>query len=262
MKATRQAVIRYFSLNKLDMRFSGILLLMATLMIAGSCKKDKEGSLTLHFLAQAEGNPLEMFKTLSSTGAHPLQFSHVSMLISDIQLLTTSGSEYLKDVALVDMSFDDLTSASDGFTIRIDKVPANTYRGISFGIGVPPELNNDSPSDFPSSNPLSRTGYYWEAWNSYIFMKIEGRVDTIAPLDFETGFAYHTGHDSLYRMLEGEFPLAIIDGQDTELSIIFDYDEILEGVDIALDPQNHNPEDTIQIFKIVNNLQTAVTLFQ
>jgi hypothetical protein len=93
-------------------------------------------------------------------------------------------------------------------------------------------------------------------------MKTEGKIDTVAPLDFETGFAFHTGSDNLYRILESNFPLSVIDGQDTELSIIFDYSEILKGINIASNPQNHNPVDSVQIAKIVNNLQSAITLFQ
>lgn len=243
------------------MQFTRLIILVAAIIAIGSCKKDEEGSLTLHFLARAEGNPLEMFKTVNIDG-ETLQFSHISMLISDLKLLTPSGSQFLKDVELVDLSFEDLASASEGFTLHIDQVPANTYSGISFGIGVPRETNEKSPSDFPSSNPLSRTGFYWEAWDSFIFMKIDGRIDTLAPLDFETGFSYHTGSDKLYRILESGFPLSIIDGQDTELSIVFDYGEILKNIDIASDPQNHNPEDSIQVTRIVNNLQSAITLFQ
>ena len=57
-------------------------------------------------------------------------------------------------------------------------------------------------------------------------------------------------------------PITIEEGQDTELSIVFDYAELIEGIDIPSHPQNHNPQDTVQIQRIVNNLQSAVTLFQ
>lgn len=239
-----------------------ILLPVALAILLSSCNNDKEGSLTLRFLAQTDGEPLPMFQTQNSINTYPLQFIHLGMMISDIELLSADGNESLSDIELVDLSFDDINSATDGITIRIDNIPAKTYDGIRFGIGVAPDQNAQTPADFPSSNPLSRTNWYWEAWDSYIFMKVEGKIDTDFSGDFETNFAYHTGTNELYRILEANNPLTISDGQDTELGIAFNYAEILEGMDIAGHPQNHNPADTVQIRQIVNNLQNAVTLFQ
>jgi hypothetical protein len=184
-----------------------------------------------------------------------IEFTHVSLLLSDLELLSSSGSEHLKDVELVDMSFADIITSEEGYVVQIDNIPAGAYDGIKFGIGVPADVNAKAPADFPSSSPLSNSGFYWHAWSSYIFMKVEGRIDTIAPQDFETGFAFHTGTNDLYRILESNFPISI------DEAIAFDYAELLEGINIADNPQNHNPEDSLQIAKIVNNLQSAVTLF-
>ncbi len=246
------------------MQIIRILFLITMIISIGSCKKDEAGSLTLHFLASMDGTPLEMFKPYSFIESNDIQFTHLSMLVSDLKLLTPTGSQFLKDVELVDLSFDDITAASGGYSVHIGNIPADTYSGITFGIGVPHDINTKNPSDFASGNPLSKTSYFWLAWESYIFMKTEGRIDTDLPGDFETSFAYHTGTDDLYTILvlESGFPLTIIDGQDTELSIVFDYGKILEGIDIEANPQNHNPEDTVQINKIVNNLQSSITLFQ
>lgn len=244
------------------MKYFRLLLPFAFIIFFTSCNKDKEGSLTLRFLAQADGNPLHMFQTQNSINTYPLQFIHLSMMISDIELLSAEGNESLRDIELVDLSFDDIASASDGFTVQINNIPAKTYDGIRFGIGVSPDQNAKIPSDFPSSSPLSRTNWYWEAWDSYIFMKIEGKIDADQSGDFETNFAYHTGTNELYRVLEANNPLTIADGQETELAVAFNYAEILSGMDIAGHPQNHNPADTVQIRQIVNNLQNAVTLFQ
>ena len=135
-------------------------------------------------------------------------------MVSDMTIKNAPESVLLKDVELVDMSFDDADSALEGYTLTVDNLAARTYQGLSFGIGVPPALNSKRPADFASSHPLSKTGYYWEPWSSFIFMKIEGRIDTIAPLDFETAFAYHTGSDPLYTLLESnEIEIVIEDGK-------------------------------------------------
>ena len=228
-----------------------------------SCKDDKEGSLTLHFIPTHDGLPLVIFQEENVAGQPPLQFTHLSMLVSDMTIFDSPESVLLKDVELVDMSFDDADGALEGYTLKVDNVVAKTYQGLSFGIGVPPDLNSRTPADFASSHPLSKTGYYWEAWESFIFMKIEGRIDTVPPLDFETGFAYHTGSDGLYTLLQSnDIEVVIEDGKNTDVYIAVDFPKLLQGIDISANPQNHNPTDLVQIAEIVNNLQSAITLHQ
>lgn len=227
-----------------------------------ACNKDKEGSLTLHFIPTHDGLPLQTLQDVDIIDGIPLQFRLMTMLVSDIELLGLPANKLLKDVELVDMSFEDAADAIKGYTLLFENIPAKEYNGLRFGIGVPADLNAMTPSDFPSSNPLSLTGYYWHAWESYIFMKIEGRIDTIAPVDYETSFAFHTGSNELYSILESNIPLLIEDGKNLDLYIAFDYPKLLEGIDIVANPQNHNPQDTVQINRIVNNLQNAVSLLQ
>ncbi len=243
---------------KIPSLFTFILILLGI----GACKKDQEGSLTLHFKAFYDGQPLPMFVTKPFTTPDQLQFTHLSLLVSDLVLLDQSSTEDLKDIELVDLSFDDISSADEGYSIQIDNLPAKSYTGIRFGIGVPPDQNAKSPSDFASSHPLSKTTYYWEAWNSFIFMKTEGRLDTIGNGAFDTGFAFHTGSDNLYRVVEGTIPISIEEGKNKEIDIVIDYKDILEGIDIKLNPQNHNPQDSIQIGQLVQNLSNALSLIQ
>lgn len=237
------------------------ILLPVIFLMTISCNKDEEGSLTIHFQSVLDGEPVEMFKGIPLIDSYDIQFKHISLLVSDLQLLSASGNHYLRDVALVDMSFDDLASAEQGFALHIDGIPAETYDGISFNIGVPEDLNAMVPADFPSSSPLSKTGYYWEAWDSYIFMKIEGAIDDVEPGNFSTNFSYHTGSDDLLRTFSTEnIPLQIENDKNTDLYMVFDFADILNGLDIPDNPQNHNPEDSIHIAKIVNNLQNGITL--
>lgn len=240
--------------------YAGLIFIGFVSMTA--CNKDKEGSLTLHFVPTHDGLPLQTLQDVDLIDEIPLQFRLMTMLVSDIELLDQPSNKLLRDVELVDMSFENTVDASNGYTVVFDDIPAKEYNGLSFGIGVPSDLNAMTPSEFPSSHPLSLTGYYWQAWESYIFMKIEGRLDTIAPVDYETSFAFHTGSNELYRVLATNTPLLIEDGKNLDLYIAFNYPKLLEGINIVDNPQNHNPQDTVQINRIVNNLQNAVSLHQ
>ncbi|MEO5905469.1 MAG: MbnP family protein [Saprospiraceae bacterium] len=234
---------------------------IAVILSISSCKDDKEGSFTLHFKPLYDGQPLQMFSIRPGTGAEQIQFTHLSFLIADAKLLTPSGKHDLSDIEYVDLSFDALPDAEEGYEIKFNGVPAESYVGVALGVGVPPDLNSKTPAEFASSHPLSKTGYYWQAWDSYIFMKIEGRLDTLGNGNFDTTFSYHTGSNDLYRMLEGIVDINVEGGKNEDLNIAIDYKELLEGINIRANPQNHNPEDTVQIDRIVNNLQQSIILF-
>ena len=236
--------------------FSGLIVLLVF-----ACKEDdKEGTLTLHFKAVYDGQPLQTFVTYPFDSPQQIQFTHLSMYVSDITLYAGNSERNLRDIALVDLSFNSLQAADSGFTLVLENVPASSYDGILFGIGVPVDENAKKPADFPSSSPLSLTGYYWLGWDSYIFMKTEGRLDTLGNSDFSTGYALHSGSDQLFRTMDGPVPIVIEDGKNTDLTILFNYNELLDGVDIKSNPQNHTPQDTALIAKIVNNLPASIHL--
>jgi len=233
------------------------------LLVMSSCKKDDEvGTITLHFKATYDGLPLKTFETLPFENGEQLQFTLMSFYVSDLELTNQSSTEVLDDVELINLSFDNVAAADEGYTLTISNVAVGTYDGIRFGIGVPADVNQKKPADFPSSNPLSNTGYYWIPWDSYIFMKTEGRLDTLGSGALDLGFALHSGSDPLYRILEGSLPLTIEDGKETSLDIVIDYKKLLEGIDIKTSPQNHNPEDIAIIQAIVDNMAAAFSLVQ
>lgn len=226
-----------------------------------SCKDDpEEGTLNLHFKAVYDQATLPTFSTRPFTNGQQLQFTNLAMFFTDIQLVQNSTVRDLRDVELVDLNFDNLPAAEEGYTLKLSGIPAGSYDAIRFGIGVPPDVNQKEPADFPSSSPLSKTGFYWVAWGSYIFSKTEGRLDTIGNGSLDLGFALHTGSDALYRSAQAPVPITIEDGKETNLDILVDYKLLLEGVDIKANPQNHNPSDTAQITKIVNNYATSISL--
>ena len=242
-----------------------LLFLLSSLFLVGliSCKKDDEqGSVTIRFKAVYDGQPLKTFETLPYDDGQQLQFTHLSMYIADLALQSGSGSEVLDDIELINLSFDNTNDASEGYVITIGDVPAKAYTGIRFGVGVPQDLNAMQPPDFPSSNPLSNTGYYWLAWNSYIFSKTEGRLDSLGNGNLDLGFALHTGSDPLYAGLEAAIPITIEDGKEKVIEIVLDYKILLQGLDIKGNPQNHNPDDIANIEALVNHYGDAFTLYQ
>lgn len=241
------------------------LLMAFGLFSLSSCKDDDEttyGTLTLNIKAVYDGQPLQTFTTLPFDNGEQIQLSLISLMLSDIDLLNQSVATRISDIELADLSFDNITAAQNGYTIKSMNIATGSYSGIRFGIGVKPDINAMKPADFPSGNPLSNSTYYWIPWSSYIFSKTEGLLDTLGTGAMDLAFALHTGSDPLFRELEGGLPILIEDQKETQLDIIIDYKLLLSGIDIKSNPLNHNPEDLATITALVNNYPTSIYLAQ
>lgn len=125
--------------------------------------------------------------------AEGFRLSRVSFFLSDVQLLSDAGQgELVTDVAEVAY----LELGSDGkAALRLRDVPQGKYTGIGFNLGLTPEQDALQPKDFAPGAPLANTSEYWVDWGSYVFLKIEGRSDTLADgrARFDQSFVYHVG---------------------------------------------------------------------
>lgn len=239
-----------------------LLLTPVIAMVLMGCGKDKnkEGAFTLTFAATFDSEPLQTFKTYTLRNGEHLQFSHLSMMISDVELLNGSDVTSLDDIAFVDLSFDNANAASNGVTIIDQNINAETYTGIRFSIGVPESLNTMKPADFNSSHPLSRSGYYWTAWNSYIFSKTEGKLDTANTETFDFNFALHTGANELFRTFEVNVPITVVSDGTLGARVLIDYEQLIGAINLENNPQNHDPADLSIIGELTDNFQDALTL--
>ena len=81
------------------------------------------------------------------------------------------------------------------------------FLNLSAVLGVDSSLNHLDPSAFPNESPLniSNAGPMHWGWSTgYIFMNIEGKVDTIpdATLNTDLSFSFHIGTDSYLQNLQ------------------------------------------------------------
>jgi hypothetical protein len=248
------------------MRLTTQILLSLMLIVSLIACKDNDddgakfGSLKVSFKALYDGQPLKTFETVPFTGGQQVDFNTLATMITDMKLYRSGGEQFLDEAELINLSFDNDQDAAEGYVMIFNDLPAGSFDGIQFWVGVAPDLNEKVPADFPSSHPLSNTGYYWQAWDSYIFSKTEGRLDTTGTGPLNLNFSYHTGGEDLLLGLQGPIGLTISPETQETVTIYIDYKDLLNGIDIRNNPQNHNPEDSVQIGRIVSNLQTAVSL--
>jgi len=109
------------------------------------------------------------------------------------------------------------------------------FSSLQGSTGVIQSLNHSDPSTFPNESPLniSNAGQMHWGWNTgYIFIVIEGKVDTIAnqiPL-FDHNFSFHIGTDTYL----GDFSFTNLSWikkstYEYELPLKFEFDNFLQN---------------------------------
>ncbi len=235
---------------------------LATFFLASCGKDNKPGSLEVRFIARYKGESLVMFDEYQYPDGRPMQFSRFSFYIDDLSL---------QDTILVDLDYYDLTNshvdlakAQKGYVVTFDNIPSGDYSGLSFGIGVPPDQNAMQPADFPASHLLSSSAEYWHAWQSYIFAKVEGKLDSDNNGTKDMNMALHLGADEAYQKISGQTPIKIKSGKTTIVEVVFDLYDFLGGdqntYDIDSNPQIHSKSQNDQVFQLSNNLKQCVDI--
>jgi len=188
------------------------------------------------------------------------------MYVSDVALLKGGEEVIIADVDYLKMTetFALESTASEGYPYSIAGIEDGDFDGIKFNIGLTPELNSTTPSDYPVSNPLGLTGDYWPTWNSYIFASIEGRmnIDTSNP-DYEQGLALHLGSDDAMRTISLNNSISLSNEQEKIISIQVELRNLFvsqdgEVYDIKATPATHSLSQIPQVIELSDNLKNSI----
>ena len=235
----------------------GILTLMLFVVMLTGCQD--EGELRLNFVGTFGQEPLVLGEDLVYLPEYEISILESDFFISEIAL--TNGSEVTRihDIDFIEFSRNNFTleDAIAGINLDYAEIPGGTYDGVRFGIGVPPSQNGMNPADFESSNPLSKPGFHWPAWESFIFSKFGGKIG-------DDGFFFHTGTDELFRTFEISKQIVISKDNREEIKIILDHKELLMEngnlFDILNSPVNHDPLAPGPLEMLVNNYSSAFSI--
>lgn len=181
--------------------FLSILLLVALLASATSCKKDKPeepivtpvNELEILFQAEFDGNELFLDSVYTTDEGYKVKLTDIKLYLENVR----NGSTMFKDVALINYSNSNFKS------IRVEGEKAD-FTNLDFNIGVQNSLNHNDPSAFPTSshlNIMTANDMHWGWSPGYIFVKLEGKVDTLVDSNelFDLNFVFHIGKDENLR---------------------------------------------------------------
>jgi len=224
--------------------------------------KDDEGNETemlhLHLHTMVGAVAANYTATFQNASGRKFNIADFRYYISNIALIKQDGSEYpiTGKVLLADPATHEY---------ELGAVPVGSYKGFKFFLGLDSLTNHSDPTTYAAGNPLAiqTPGIHW-SWNSgYIFMKVEGFVDTTLAAngtpDYE--YFYHIGMDMLKRTIDfSNKGFAVESGKDNELVMEFDLLDMLNNVDMRTENQTHTMDNMMLAQKIANNWQSAFSV--
>ena len=253
------------------LKYLGILTLIMSFV---ACKKDDpivppvlpdpKGTIEIRFLPTMNGNPLAYNQIFQGPNGKRMLLETFRAYLSNIRFETADGNQNtLSDIELVDLG-------TGSNSISLTSIP-NTYTALHFGIGVPNNLNgtsnpNFSPAAYPIEHPLSvYNGMYWSWATGYIFLKVEGRIDTTTAQDQTPlyTFFYHTGIDTLYQEhTVNNLNLQVKDGQTSVLEFAIEVNDLFitpgDTINMVDDYFTHTTDNIELARKIIQNFGTAL----
>jgi len=226
-------------------------------------------TIQLSFRATYDGEPLVLNQQTYEYEGSQVRFSKVNFYLANLSAVNDDGDTEVSEIQFIDLSLTHNTAADAaiGSISSFSRIPVGTYKFLKFGVGVPADLNKTNPSDYSTSHPLGADngGEYWEAWDSYIFAKIEGQYDENGDGVFDdVSFAYHTGDvgKNVYFEREIDQIINLSAGETTSLNFELDVKQLLtwpQGQPFRLEP--HDPNNQIEeMIIIMENFRNALQL--
>lgn len=200
---------------------------------------EKEGDLDVTFKMTYDGTPIAMFERVAYPSGGTIFFDRVNVFVSDISAEQSDGKfQDAANVYFLDFSdMQDMARANEGITVNIPDFPAKKYNKLQMGIGLDSDWNSQTPSDFDTNHPLSNN--YWEDWNGYIFMILEGKADMDNDGTTDFSFSYHVGKDDAFSMWEAATEFDIEEDKATAITVNFDVKKVFSNGTETLDLETY-----------------------
>lgn len=234
-------------------------LLFFLLIFLFACDKDGpagEFDVPFTFQLRYDGVPLQMFKDYQYPDGKTIRFTRFSFYLSEVVLEGGGKSEEVLEVAYIDLSPLHTSGVVNEIPSFTGKTTISDISNVQFVLGLSEEMNQMIPADFESNHPLAAPGEYWLAWDSYIFVKVEGWVDFDEDGITETPMAIHLGSNGVRRSLDFEL-------SENTKDITFEIDLqsfFMTGklYDIEANPQIHSLSQLPQSIELADNLTQAI----
>jgi hypothetical protein len=203
------------------------------------------------------GNDALVYNQEYTVNGRKLKFTKAQFYVSSVRLLNAESASITPEMPYA------LVHALET-NYSVGAIDAGTYSSLEFAVGVDSAANHGDPTQWGATHPLyvnSLYASYWDWSQGYVFMKLEGYVDTTAAAKgtASTGFAYHIGNDEMLRAISISLNKTI-EGSNANIELNVDYAKLLEDVDLKTELQTHSIANEPIAAKIADKAQEAITL--
>lgn len=174
------------------------LFICSLTLLVGCKKKEKQDEpitetpkqmLEIKVVPYFGSEPLDLNNVYTTAENYKIQFFDLKCYLGNFK----NGNSVLSSIGF----FDFPVKGTSFLSLENDYTK---FSNLSFIVGVDSVDNHADPNAFPNDNPLNSLiagEMHWD-WNpGYIFLKIDGKVDTIpdATTNMDHFFSYHVGKD-------------------------------------------------------------------
>ena len=221
--------------------------------------------LTLKMSPYIGSSELKFLSIITTDNNVRITVSMFRYYVSNIRLIKSDGSEHL-----ISNKYLLVTPSTENYDLG--EVPIGDYKGLKFNVGIDSVTNHQDPTIYPTTNPLAiqSPGIHWSWSSGYIFMMIEGSVDTtasntgvIASKKFDRGMFFHIGMDKFYKEVDlSSSAFTVSNGAAKVINIKSDLNAFFNNMNLKLDAENqtHTMNNMPLATKAANNISNMFTV--
>lgn len=264
-----------------------LLLTTSTLMLTGceaNSPEDDQAMIMLD-LEPMVGTQSLAENTVYTLNGQKMTFTSARMYLSEIVLIqeddteVTFAGESITAPAKNDADETVTHTTNDRIVLakhdageqayELGEVPAGTYKGVRFKIGISGLTNKMDPTQVPATHALTKQtdrNNHW-SWNSgYIFLRMDGYLDLdgdgVVEETEESLWDVHIGTGNFAQVIQLDETFSLSGGAMQNLHITVDYAKMLANVDLS-DPDQrrcHTMDNLPVAQKVAADLSSAFML--
>jgi hypothetical protein len=172
---------------------------------------------------------------------------------------------YLDEIALMDMDMAisdklDTTILVKAGTMdyELGTITTGHKHMLMCSVGVDSLDNHADPALLRTDNPLSyqSPSMHWSWESGYIFLRIDGQVDTDGDGSVDQPMVFHIGRDS-YLVPVSLMSHSDADSEEFEIRLNFDVARLFEGIDLSTENQTKTGNNPALARKVADNTAAA-----